>query len=1311
MSSNKSPTPELKVDQDSQQQQQQQDVGSAAAVADSSLTSSTTPSSLSLYTAASAHGTATSLHPSSSSTLATASADQNSFVQQQQDSTMFYANGSNGYLPTSTAQQQQSNLPLISSPLAMNFGNSQNGGGASLAYGSSNGNSSNGRSSAAYSYRSRNRRDSFQSGAAAANLTFSPPSNYSSPSSLTAGSLVFNGSGNQNRFSHLLNTPTGGAGPNGNQRTRCLSTSSMDSNASSVGFSRLTGNMASLSVQHPQHQVSATSSPYQSYSSSPQSAGGFQYHYSQHQQTQQHHQQQQQQQSTASASPSSTYPYQQQSPFSSPIHSQPSAVAQGYDSLSMVAASLTGTMYGSTPPAGSASDLLYPSTSSNATGTYGHVTSTPSQQPASYTSPSTRPVPFSLAPSSYYDQDPTRLLQQLELNYETTYGDQQQQQQQQQQQSRQYSTDHHQGQTLSEHGLGIAISGGMVRAAGEEQGENGGLVSTQDMDGMGSNPVHLASPTSPSSHLNMKQLKRGSTSSVTGAAAAAATAAAEAASEEPHAVLSEDGKTVKYLCSKCPRDFTTKSNLKRHLENINIHNTPYERTRDQKRWQGHEKKQASRAETTLRMRRWRQANREKNKFNDMRCRVYRNAKDKFGPEESDEKEAWIQAEIEKRKGMLLLRHSRKAGWKGVGVPNANGPHGFDSEQSSPLTGGGNPGDLSDGRFQNGMNNNNGNNSSFFNFSFSGAMNGHSIPAYGSVGGGGVSGGSMYDENAIREDGLKEGDRKFIELLKTENGPRRRRSRQAMNATINREQQQQQQQQQQNMVDGNNLHNEDGLGSMVTRSSSGNHLMMSSSGSRNSLSGGSNKKRRSRKQRSISEAHTMMQRRAIAGTSPATLGTGSGSLYSINNYMDASTASPSDQRLQELYQGVYQTRSLSQTLMMSKQQQQGQQQQDSMESIVTGLDVQSSSGRQPTGGLYGDRELSGWIDYSNNGGGNNNTASSPGASRQYPFPEMTSMDASHDASSTPLTPSTVRDRKGLAKAAGIRIDIPHHQKETSEWMMMDDNMVGGSATTIESQGSSVASHSKSSPQSANSTLQSPMLLNHQVPQQQQQPQPQQQHSHHTTSHHHPYHHHPYHIQDSQAGLIDATSSAHYSLKMATTGGFMSRSNKHQILHKAASHDMFSGFPTHQQQQHGTYGSYGNNNNTGSGYPLQPYYGASTPATTGSTGSGSFSLAQQAQVRSMQNAQGLLSHNSHLLNHHSSAMAHQTNGTTGGSGGGSEIDYFTTLVLPAVGDISVSSGNSGASGASYGNGAEMPNYLTRQQTVAPRRHSTQLSNLSM
>jgi hypothetical protein len=36
------------------------------------------------------------------------------------------------------------------------------------------------------------------------------------------------------------------------------------------------------------------------------------------------------------------------------------------------------------------------------------------------------------------------------------------------------------------------------------------------------------------------------------------------------------------------------------MENPNIHNLPYARSRDQKRWKGHAKKMSSRAETTER---------------------------------------------------------------------------------------------------------------------------------------------------------------------------------------------------------------------------------------------------------------------------------------------------------------------------------------------------------------------------------------------------------------------------------------------------------------------------------------------------------------------------------------------------------------------------------------------------------------------------------------------------------------------------------------------------------------------------------------
>ncbi|CAO3655889.1 unnamed protein product [Mucor hiemalis] len=90
------------------------------------------------------------------------------------------------------------------------------------------------------------------------------------------------------------------------------------------------------------------------------------------------------------------------------------------------------------------------------------------------------------------------------------------------------------------------------------------------------------------------------------------------------------------------------------MENPNIHNIPYARSRDQKRWKGHAKKVSSRAETTERMRKWRAENRDKNKRNDLRCRVYRLARQKFGEEESDEKQQFINDEITRRLGRRML---------------------------------------------------------------------------------------------------------------------------------------------------------------------------------------------------------------------------------------------------------------------------------------------------------------------------------------------------------------------------------------------------------------------------------------------------------------------------------------------------------------------------------------------------------------------------------------------------------------------------------------------------------------------------------
>ncbi|KAF9938409.1 hypothetical protein BGZ70_006551, partial [Mortierella alpina] len=112
------------------------------------------------------------------------------------------------------------------------------------------------------------------------------------------------------RMAQFWSPSTGGAvtDPNNSTRMRCLSTSSVDSNASSVGFSHLTPAMAAMTVQHAhqQHQASPTNSGYESYGTSPQ--GGFQHYY---------HTQQQQQAAHPSASSSSAYPY--HSPFSSPL--------------------------------------------------------------------------------------------------------------------------------------------------------------------------------------------------------------------------------------------------------------------------------------------------------------------------------------------------------------------------------------------------------------------------------------------------------------------------------------------------------------------------------------------------------------------------------------------------------------------------------------------------------------------------------------------------------------------------------------------------------------------------------------------------------------------------------------------------------------------------------------------------------------------------------------------------------------------------------------------------------------------------------
>lgn len=594
----------------------------------------------------------------------------------------------------------------------------------------------------------------------------------------------------------------------------------------------------------------------------------------------------------------------------------------------------------------------------------------------------------------------------------------------------------------------------------------------------------------------------------------------------------------------------------------------------------------------------------------MRCRVYRIAKDKFGLEDTDEKEAWIQAEIEKRKGMLLLRHSRKAEWKGMNLNNGSSSNIHDVS-----------GSLGDGnKYPAGSST-----SPFFLYGSAPQITGYDSqgqPIY-----------SSSQPEAYKDTSLKDGDRTFIELLKSEHVPRRRRSRQAMNATVTKAQPFNQtipsNAPESNIVGSSELMNDEhyapfGLmkGTLSSSSLLGldeglSHSNFGSSVSLSQRGPPAQKKRRNRKQRSISEKKSMFRRRVVAGTSSTSVaGTGSSGLYG-NTYLET------DQRLQDLYQGVYQTRSLSQALLLNKDQERAQTSSDAMETMVSDLEIghpkQSSNSSSGTAsGLYGDRTELSWIDWQNpqSASANSNGNASANGARQYPFPEMV-FEPTH----------TLRDRKSLAKAAGIKIHIPSHQNQlgmNSDWIMMEvaggDDMVGGSATSV----ASSANSQLKSPLSAASSMQSPML--------------------------------GFGAHDSSKGL---SPEAHSSSGTSST--------KARVVHKAASHEMFSGLPSTA---------------TSAQYPYQSFYGASL---TVSGQSQQPSLAQQAQVRSLALArsQGLAS-----------------NSTT------ADIDYFTTLVLPGAGDISVSSAGSNSATSA---GSSVPNYLAKQQ-VNLRRHSTQLSNLS-
>jgi hypothetical protein len=483
-----------------------------------------------------------------------------------------------GYL--SPLSIQHSNVPQIRSPLAMGFSTQSGSANGSIAAAASTLISRTGYNTAnttvnnASNTRARDRRDSFQS-----TVAFSPTLSHSNPG---VGGLTFQAGANSiyahpPRFAHLWSgANTVADGSNGNStsnRNRCLSTSSVDSNTSSVGLSHLTPALAAMSVHH--QASSPANSPYQSYNNSP------------HHNSFQHQYQQQQQQSSSTSS----YP---------PYHTALSSSIQqtqvpAYDSLSVAASNIASSIYGSTSPLHSSSDMMY-SSSSQYTQMSGAAAATASSDQTYNNTQRYGSAMLPLGPSLYSDQDSSRITQPSQpfdsasplaatrasaartFDYNDQYD----------------ASSHGQYYGQSQQGLGIMVTGGMARSSSPDHiGLNGGDLQSSATDMMGLGSVKLG-------------MKRNSS-----------IVASLQTPDDIHAVLGKDGKTLVYLCPKCDPskgntrskkkimrlqrtdalftggclfwltfllllcllpslsptiiEFTTKSNLKRHLENKNIH--------------------------------------------------------------------------------------------------------------------------------------------------------------------------------------------------------------------------------------------------------------------------------------------------------------------------------------------------------------------------------------------------------------------------------------------------------------------------------------------------------------------------------------------------------------------------------------------------------------------------------------------------------------------------------------------------------------------------------------------------------------------
>ncbi|KAG0369762.1 hypothetical protein BGX24_002293, partial [Mortierella sp. AD032] len=813
------------------------------------------------------------------------------------------------------------------------------------------------------------------------------------------------------RFAHLwsgANTATDGSnGSSTSNRNRCL-----------------TPALAAMSVHH--QQASPANSPYQSYSSSP------------HHNSFQHPYQQQQQSSSASYPPYHTA-------FSSSLQQQTQVPA--YDSLSVAASNIASSIYGSTPPIHSGSDMIY-----NSSSQYAQMSGAAAASSAqTYNSTAQRygSTMLPLGPSLYSDQDSSRMTQPSQQTFDsasplgattrtstarTTTFDYNEQQYDP-------SSSHGQYYGQSQQGLGIMVTGGMARSSSPD---HTGLDGSNDLQSSSDMMGGLVS----AAKMGMKRNNSISSSLQT--------------PDDIHAVLGKDGKTLVYLCPKCDpsKEFTTKSNLKRHLENKNIHNTPYERRRDQKRWQGHEKKQVSRDETTLRMRKWRSSNPEKNRFNDMRCRVYKLARIRYGEQYSASKEEFIASEIERRKQLMIIRNSRRVDWANQA---SGGGDGSESPSSSPV-----PTSSSAASAGFSM-------SSDFTFGYeadptSGQMvtahhsqQQQQIPAYGSNSGSD----SMTQESSSNNKEEKTGpkDAQFLQDLIQNKLPPRRRSRSAMHSQMN------------NGSDADAAIAAANALSFPASSQSNAYghndssLMSSPFGysatSNAQVPASPRQVRRLRKQRSTTENsdhHQQLRHHqfSLGGTSapnafggyPSVLG---GSSYGGGSYMD------SNEQLQMLEQKYY-TGSISQTLgMATKSSTSGAnvgKTQETLESVVEGMEIGQSLGpldsatttntnnnatTNAASGLYSDRDTSAWFATTTYNDTNTTASTADDVSRGFPFP-------------------TIRDRKELARAAGIRLDIPsqqalggtgwinglngssHHNNGAGPG---SDDRVGGSATSPES----------------------------------------------------------------------------------------------------------------------------------------------------------------------------------------------------------------------------------------------------------------------